>query len=201
LGRGGACSEQDTCFACDGCRLAYDEICVGGKCLLSGAPNPEQAGEPTYGSYLLVATFPDLLDRNRIQSAAVRIYDSRKSDGGKLDCASLLADPVAADSDKTLNRLRALEPRLQVGTTSDQTAMGVTAGVGVGRIFLVRLHEANNGNGALLAKGCIEDQIVELGIACDSAVGCGRQQGCEIPVGGGQGHCGPTQLVVPLTMP
>ncbi len=196
-GRGGTCTVQDDCFGCGVCRLPYDEVCLEGQCWLSAPPDGD--GDPKTGSYLILTTFPDGLDRTRITSAAIRIYDARRSDGGRLTCEALLADPVASDSWPELNRVRVLEPRLQVSATSDQAAMGVTAAIGADRVVLVRLHEAPNGEGALLAIGCVEGVRIVQGDPCTSDAECGRLR-CETGAGG-ERRCGPQPLEVSLSMP
>lgn len=198
-GKGGECVVQDDCFTCSDCRLPYDEVCLEGSCWLVGPP--DVVGEPKVGSHLVIATFPDELDRNLILSAAVRIVDQRRADGETTTCAQLLADPIGSDGDPQINWVRTLEPRLQIQTTADQSAMGVSAGLGTDRLIFVRLHQGNNGTGTLLALGCIEGVELALGNACNVSGDCPRPTQCEIPSQSTIGFCGPIPVEVPLSMP
>ncbi|MDF1562939.1 MAG: hypothetical protein P1V51_07835 [Deltaproteobacteria bacterium] len=198
LGAGGECTVQDDCFGCGVCRLPYDEVCLEGQCWLSGPP--DRHGDPMVGSYLVIATFPDELDRNRILSGAIRILDKRKANGETLTCAELMADPIATDADPLINRVRTLEPRLQIPATADQSAMGVTAGLGEDRLIFVRIHEETNGVGTLLSLGCVEGVDIVLGAECTDNAGCERPRICEL-AGADTGYCGPISVEVPLSMP
>lgn len=196
-GKGGSCTRETDCSSCSGCRLPGREVCVEGTCYLASAA--DASGNPTLTDGMVVATLPSGVAA-QAKSAAVRIYYPLRTDGSKVTCAALLADPTAVDGDGTLNVLRTLTPGIGLPGTVSQVDLGANQlPVGTDRVALVRIHAQPGGAGTLLSVGCNEHLALAAGAACHSDADCTYPKKCEIV--SGQSECGPQQIVVKTSRP
>ena len=196
-GKGGSCTAQSDCASCSQCRPAGQEVCLSQTCYLASAPDTK--GEPTLTDGMVVATLPSGAG-SEVKSASVRILYPLRTDGSKVTCAALLADPTGVDADATLNVLRSLDPAVQLPATATQVSLGANElPVGSDRVALAVLHASTGGNGAVVTAGCTEHLSLASGKACTGDGDCTYPKKCEMV--SGRSECGPQQIVVKTTRP